>query len=193
MYVILLLFVALIAIALILLAGVSARVKPNRTRRAFVFLALTALPGLWTVGLLAQADTTLKSVGFCLGCHEMAPFGESLESQNQELLAASHYQNGWIDRERACYDCHTEPGIAGFVDAKLTGMHDLRVHFLGTIPESIELRRPYPNGICVSCHGESEMSEQPGHAPGLMREVMIGRMTCLGCHGPAHMEADGVR
>jgi nitrate/TMAO reductase-like tetraheme cytochrome c subunit len=193
MYVVFLLLGALLITAIVLFVGISAGVKSSGTRRIFVFLALTALPALWTMGLLVRADSTLRSAKFCLACHEMAPFGESLESGDQDLLAASHYQNGWINRQRACYDCHTEPGIGGFVDAKLTGIHDLRVHFLGTIPEKIELRRPYPSSICISCHGERDISERDGHSPGLLREVMIGNMTCVGCHGPAHGELRGAR
>ena len=186
MFNLLLLLAALAVMAIILIAGVSAGIKPNRTRRAFIFLALAALPGLWTVGLLVRADATMKTNAFCLRCHEMAPFGESLESSDPDVLAASHYGNGWISRERACYDCHTEKTIRGAIVAKLTWLHDLRVHYLGTIPDTIRLHEPYNSAICMSCHGEVSEAELPGHPPGLPEEIEEGRMSCLDCHGPGH-------
>jgi cytochrome c-type protein NapC len=186
MYIALLLVAALIAIGVALLAGVSAGVKPSMTRRAFVFLALAALPGLWTMGLLVRADSTMKSVGFCLRCHEMEPFGESLHSSDQSLLAASHYQNAWVPQDRACYGCHTEDTLEGEIDAKIKGMDNLRIHYFGSIPEAMSLRKPYDSRICTSCHGESSLEKQPVHPPDLFQDVKAGGQSCLTCHGPAH-------
>jgi nitrate/TMAO reductase-like tetraheme cytochrome c subunit len=186
MYVVLLLFTALAVIAVLVLAGVSAGIKPNKTRRAFVFLALAALPGLWTLGLLVRADATMKTNRFCLRCHEMGPFAESMESGDPNLLAASHYTNDWVNRERACYDCHTEKSVRGAIEAKLTGMHDMRVHYLGTIPDTIVLRKPYGSRICLSCHGEASIVELAGHPSGLLDEIEEDLTSCLDCHGPGH-------
>ncbi|MBN1631346.1 MAG: NapC/NirT family cytochrome c [Thermoleophilia bacterium] len=186
MYTVILLLAALVVIAVALLAGVSAGVKPGMTRRAFVFLALTVLPGLWTLGLLVRADATMKSVGFCLGCHEMEPFGSTLMASGANVLAASHYRNEFVDRGSACYECHSEDTIAGAIDAKLTGLHDIRVHYLGTIPDTIRLKEPYKSSICLSCHGATAVGEEPGHPHDLMATISAGDMSCLDCHGPAH-------
>lgn len=177
--------VLITALMLVVLRSIGPRVPGPR--RTLLFLALVLLPLLWLVGALSHVDGTMKSVGFCLGCHEMATYGESLTGV--ESLAAAHYDGGWVDRERACYDCHTESTLAGEIGAKLRGMHDLRVHYLGTVPERIELAEPYPNGICLSCHGREEsFLAVAGHEypETLFEDVVGGDTSCLECHAPAH-------
>jgi nitrate/TMAO reductase-like tetraheme cytochrome c subunit len=161
----------------------------TRPRRTLLFLAIVVLPLLWLAGALLHADATMKSVGFCLRCHEMEPYGESLLAGGSRTLSGSHYSGGWVDRERACYQCHTESTLAGEIGAKWRGTHDLVVHYLGTVPEEIELIEPYPNAICLSCHGPREQFlEEAGHAypEALFDEVSNGRTSCMECHTPAH-------
>lgn len=181
---------AVLIIALLMwLLDASRRRSSLRGLRGVAFVAMVALPGLWTLGMLVHADGQMRSTGFCLSCHEMAPYGESLSSGDGDALARQHYGNGWVDAEKACYVCHTSPGVSGFVDAKLTGLHDVRVHYMGTVPDTIRLVDPYPNDICLSCHGgEPVFEDSPGHRyPETLRDDLTqDRTSCLECHGPGH-------
>ncbi len=86
-----------------------------------------------------------ETADFCGRCHTMAP----------ELAA---YEAG-PHRDVACAECHVEPGIAGWIKAKLNGTRQLVEVVLGTFPTPI----PPP-----------EHSDLPGAA-----------VTCQRCHAVA--------
>ena len=164
----------------------SMRTRATLGRRLFAFVAMCVLPGMWLLGMFAYADTSMRSTSFCLSCHEMRPYGESLTVRGEESLAAAHYMGGRSERDKACYVCHTKPGLAGYVDAKLRGIHDVRVHYFGEIPETLSIRGDYDVGICLDCHGPTEnFREQPLHKA-VMADIEVGKASCLDCHGPAH-------
>lgn len=180
---------AVLIIAFILVALRAPGRAATGPRRTLLFVVIVVLPLLWLTGALRHADATMKSVGFCLRCHEMEPYGESLMSGDSRTLSGTHYSGGWVDRERACYQCHTEYTLAGEIGAKWRGTHDLMVHYFGTVPEKIELIEPYSNTICLSCHGPRGLFlEEAGHAypEALFDEVSNDRTSCMECHAPAH-------
>lgn len=180
---------AVLIIAFILVTLRAPRRTVTGPHRTLLLAAIVVLPLLWLTGALLHADATMKSVGFCLRCHEMEPYGESLMSDDSATLSGAHYRSGWIDRERACYQCHTEDTLAGEIGAKCRGTYDLIVHYFGTVPEKIELIEPYPNAVCLSCHGPRErFLEEAGHAypESLFDDVSHDRTPCLDCHAPAH-------
>ena len=117
----------------------------------------------------------------------MLPYVESLEAAD-ESLASAHYGAEAVNRDRACYTCHTRPGFGGYVEAKLTGLHDLRVHFLGEVPDELVLRHEYDTAICLKCHTASEsFGSEAMHEP-FMDGILSGDVSCLECHGPAHAQ-----
>jgi cytochrome c-type protein NapC len=177
---------AVVVLALLVTLRSSMRTRATFGRRVFTFVAMFALPALWFLGMFAYADNSMRKTTFCLSCHEMQPFGQSLTAHDQETLAAAHYMGGRSDREKACYVCHTKPGLAGYVDAKLRGIHDVKVHYLGDIPETLRIRGGYDVSICLDCHGPTEnFREQPLHQA-IMDDIDSGAVSCLDCHGPAH-------
>ncbi|MBD3348899.1 MAG: hypothetical protein GF400_06845 [Candidatus Eisenbacteria bacterium] len=169
----------------------SMRTRATPGRRLFTFAAMVALPGLWLLGMFAFADVSMRSTSFCLSCHEMKPYGASLTAGGEETLAAAHYMGGRSDRDKACYVCHTKPGLSGYIDAKLRGLHDVRVHYFGEIPETLRIKGGYDVNICLDCHGETEnFRDDPAHRP-VMEDIESGGVTCLDCHGPAHAVSEG--
>jgi nitrate/TMAO reductase-like tetraheme cytochrome c subunit len=179
---------ALIIIVLAWRAGRMGGLRGDRSR-SFAVLMMVALPALWVVGALAYADRATKTTSFCLKCHEMQPYGESVKSAN-ESVPSTHYRNEWVDRETGCYVCHASPGLAGAAVARMKGLRDVFVHFVGEVPDPIELDAPYDATICLSCHDRDEaFLELPAHRA-LAEASRGGEVTCGGCHVVAHALAD---
>lgn len=177
---------ALVALAALITLRCSMRTRATLRRRLFTFAAMCVLPGLWLLGMLAYADTSMRKTSFCLSCHEMEPYGKSLTSNGVETLAAAHYRGGRSDREKACYVCHTRPGLPGYVDAKLRGLHDVRVHYLGDVPETLSIRGGYDVSVCLECHGRTENFREQAVHLAVMDGIEAGDVSCLDCHGAAH-------
>lgn len=154
--------------------------------RIALFAGFAILPV--SVGLSGLAVGIGKSseTEFCLSCHEMTDYGRTLFVDNPDALAAVHYQNRTIDRDHTCYRCHTNYALFGHVSAKFNGLKHVYVHYLGTIPEEIELYEPYPSSICLECHedGRSYL-ESAGHE-GELEALASGKKVCLECHDVAH-------
>ena len=132
----------------------------------WLFLALFLLPGLLLLGGAGRHYEQAKTTRFCLSCHIIQPYGESLYIDHAGFLPASHYQNKRIPVERACYTCHTNYTMFGDVDDKIRGVKHVWHNFWGTASDPVELYEPYPNRACLECHaGARSYEEQAVHAP----------------------------
>lgn len=183
---------AVIVVLLITLARLV-RTRSTGVVRLFSVVAMGVLPALWLLGMLAYADSEMKKVSFCTSCHEMYAYGRSLDVDDDESLPAQHYRNNRVDRKKACYTCHTNPGLLGYLDAKLRGMHDVRVHYFGEAPDDLELVEPFRNAVCLKCHGHAEnFLEGYGHQQPetLIDDLMAEEMSCLDCHDVGHVLED---
>ena len=185
----------LAAVIIVLLVALTRFLRTPATGvvRVFSVIAMGALPALWLMSMLLFANSAMTKVSFCSKCHEMDPYVASLEVDDDESLAASHYRHNRVDKKKACYTCHTNPGFLGFLDAKMRGMHDVRVHYFGKAPEELELVEPYRNAICLKCHGEAEnFLEGDGHQypETLIDELKAEEMSCLDCHDTGHILED---
>jgi len=118
--------------------------RSDRPSRTLLFAAMVLLPAVWLSFALVRADSTTKSVGFCLSCHEMEEYGRDLRSGDARSLASLHYVGRESDAGSVCFRCHSRPSVAGQLDAKLRGARDLWVHYFGDIPDTMSLIRPYP-------------------------------------------------
>jgi nitrate/TMAO reductase-like tetraheme cytochrome c subunit len=123
------------------LRGRRLRLPRSRGGLFALLLVLTGLGGgvmFSTVSLIQWTETA----DFCGRCHTMAP----------ELAA---YEAG-PHREVACAECHVEPGITGWVKAKLNGTRQLVEVILGTFPEPIpppdHTDLPLASDTCQKCH-----------------------------------------
>jgi nitrate/TMAO reductase-like tetraheme cytochrome c subunit len=180
---------AVVILALAARAKRGGEVRRPAPRRFYAVLVMVVLPVLWILGALAYADSATRSTAFCLKCHEMEPYGTSVTADNA-TVPATHYRNEWVDRETACYVCHSSPGLRGYAVAKAKGLRDVVVHFLGEVPDEIHLDEPYDAAICLSCHGRDEaFLDLPAHRA-TVESPAADRPTCAGCHAVAHALGD---
>jgi nitrate/TMAO reductase-like tetraheme cytochrome c subunit len=119
------------------------RLRLPRSRRGLfaLLLVLSALGGIATFSAVTLLNWT-ETADFCGRCHTMAP----------ELAA---YEAG-PHRDVACAECHVEPGVAGWIKAKLNGTRQLVEVVLGTFPEPIpppdHSLLPSASDTCQKCH-----------------------------------------
>ncbi len=175
-----------VAILAALLVGLRPSLTKARGGKVLAFVALFALPLLVTgLGTATHLEHS-KSTEFCLSCHVMEPYGRSLAIDDSEYLPAVHFQNSLVDRDHACFDCHTSYTMYGDFAAKMRGLKHVWVNYLGTVPETIELYEPYQNRECLHCHGgarsfvENEMHEDD------LEAMASGETPCLECHEFVH-------
>lgn len=149
------------------------------------WLAFLVFPALGlTMGGSAHLEHS-KTTHFCLSCHVMKPYGESLHVADEAYLPASHFQNARVHRETACYDCHTTYTMYGDLRAKLKGFKHVMVNYLGEIPERLHLYEPYANRECLHCHSGARSYEESFHGE-MSQELDSGETSCLECHELTH-------
>ena len=120
-----------------------------RTRRGF-FALLLVVAGV----AAALAFGTITAIGwtdtadFCGRCHQMSP----------ELAA---YDAG-PHRDVPCADCHVEPGIGGWVKAKINGTRQLIEVLTGTYPKPVpppdHANLPAASETCLTCHSLKKLA-----------------------------------
>lgn len=193
------LFAALAIIACLRIATL----KPAHLRRSrLIKLGIVALPAAAVYKLLAfggivaaPAATTFLAhyntfertheVQACNSCHVMTPMVTDMLDPASQTLAARHYRNGWI-AENQCYHCHSDYGLNGSLEAKMTGFRHLARYTTSTYTEPIKYRGDYVNGNCLNCHrGTPKFLAIDSHSAGWDR-LQNNQMSCLNCHGYAH-------
>lgn len=174
----------LLTIALILLVAAQPSLTRTRGGKALAFVALFALPvASVRAGFNLHYEST-KSTSFCLSCHVMEPYGESLLVADETFLPAAHFQNVRMARDKACFTCHTQYTLFGDLNAKMNGLTHLWVYYTGQTPERIELYSPYQNRECLHCHSGARNFEAL-HVDD-MTEFVGNEISCMDCHGTAH-------
>ena len=114
-----------------------------RTRRgvAALLLVIGGLGSFLVVGAV-QVVAWTETADFCGRCHTMGP----------ELTAHANGPHADV----TCGECHVEPGIQGWVKAKINGTRQLIEIVLGTFPEPIPPpdhdALPPPSKTCMTCH-----------------------------------------
>jgi cytochrome c-type protein NapC len=179
--------------ALALLVGLRAEVTRSREGKMLAFVALFLLPvGAALLGFSEHMERA-TSTQFCLSCHVMHDYGQSLLIDDPSYLPAQHYQNNRVPRDRACYTCHTDYTMFGTVTAKLRGLRHLQVQYFGNIPapQDIKLYTPYNNRECLHCHlGSRKFEEASPHrkTDDLLMQMKSGKRSCTssGCHEFIH-------
>ena len=181
-----------IAGAALLLALLA--VRPGITRSAegkiLAGIALFVLPALAAYGGASEHLDRAKSTQYCLSCHDMSDYGKSMRVDD-EILAATHFQNNLVPRDRACYSCHTDYGWSGDFRAKARGFKHVMKAYFGTVPDTIRISRRYRNRDCLHCHlGSRSFEESVTHlgGPVPMADIKSGKTSCIksGCHDLVH-------
>jgi cytochrome c-type protein NapC len=172
-------------------------IRPDITRakggKIFAFVALFILPALVLWGGFTTHMEQAQSTNFCLSCHVMTDYGRSLLVDDPSYIAAAHFQNIRVPRDRACYTCHTDYTMFGDVHSKVRGVRHLYVQYFGTVPpaDQIKLYTPYNNRECLHCHdGARKFEELQAHikVPGRMDEIKSNSLSCTAakCHDTVH-------
>jgi len=104
-------------------------------------ILLIVLGGIVFIGASFQVIEAQPE--FCKSCHEMD----------------FHY-NTWKDSshvdEANCLDCHTEPGVKGFIDAKIRALTELAAHITGKYEVPIRSNIRVKDQTCLRCHPDAE-------------------------------------
>ncbi len=171
---------------------------PLTTRRGVVLFAFLVTGTAVAAGAgVMHAVEYSESIGFCGLCHTMDP--------EQKGLAASAHANV------TCAECHVEPGVAGFVKAKINGTRQLAEVVTGTFPKPIppadHAALPSTKDTCLSCHtlrsitaggGPTQLILRPSYADDekntrttvavLLRPAAVGSSDAVSVHW--HVEKD---
>ncbi|MCA9682353.1 MAG: NapC/NirT family cytochrome c [Myxococcales bacterium] len=183
---IVLLIIALALLGALVMFFLLDRLTPSRA--GWIALAFTAcgLPLLAVGGGSAYAVKASSSTEFCLECHEMGDYGRSLFIDDRTVLPATHYQNRLVERDQACFSCHTDYAMWGDMKAKLNGLKHVWVHYAGEVPETLELYQPYPNHNCLHCHDDGRRFTEAIPHRGKLDALYADETSCLSCHGKGH-------
>jgi cytochrome c-type protein NapC len=180
-----------VAIALLLIFIARPSVTRDRNGRILAFLGIFAIPSLaFAVGFNAHVERS-KRTEFCLTCHIMEPYGRSLRIDDSEYVPASHVQNNRVNRDEACFTCHTTYALYGDLKAKIGGLRHIVVNYFGSKPDTIKLYEPYNNRECLHCHNGSrsfESNDAHAETDTTMMAIKANRLSCLesGCHDLVH-------
>lgn len=187
--------IAFVVVCAALATLVALRSEMTRARggKILAFLGLFLLPALSVVaGFSTQMDRA-QSTTFCLSCHVMTDYGRSLLVDDPSYIAAIHYQNNRVPRDRACYTCHTNYAMFGGVRAKMHGARHVFVQYVGKVPapDQIKLYEPYNNRECLHCHAGARKFEQlSAHTktPETLGNITSNRLSCIAsrCHDTVH-------
>jgi nitrate/TMAO reductase-like tetraheme cytochrome c subunit len=150
--------------------------------KVLAFFGFFLLPCTAFLGANLTHLETSQSTEFCLSCHVMEPYGKSLYIDRPDAIAAAHFQNARIPREKACYTCHTTYTMFGDIHTKIRGLKHLYYNYFSDPEREIALYDPFENRECLHCHnGARSFEEHPVHVP-LRAQIGTGELKCVGCH-----------
>ena len=126
-----------------------------------------------------------KRVEFCSSCPVMQPFIEDMKDPDSETLAALHFKNRYIQREQ-CYNCHSDYGIFGTMEAKLAGLGHIWKESTKSYELPIAISKPYKFTICLNCHAQALRFLEIEDHESAVSAVLAGESACLECHDEVH-------
>ena len=187
------LIIAGLTVALALFIGLRPTFTQSREGKALAFMGVLILPVISGWFGFEEQMNRAESTKFCLSCHVMHDFGQSLLVDDPSYIPAVHYQNNLVPREHACYTCHTDYAMFGTAIAKWHGMQHVLVQYFGTVPkpEDIKLYQPYNNRECLHCHlGSRKFEGEPKHSklPVTLAGIKENKISCTAskCHDIVH-------
>jgi len=157
--------------------------------RLVALLAFIVLPATAVFFANYHPFQGVHEVQGCASCHVMLPMVNDMQDPGSETLAARHYRNRWIADDQ-CFHCHSDYGLGGNLEAKLTGFRHLARYTTRTYHEPIKARIKFDNNNCLHCHDKTPKfvaveSHVTDHTQLATNQVM-----CVECHGDAHPTAE---
>jgi len=116
--------------------------------------ALALILGVLVIGaILTIGGTSVvhysEGASFCTTCHTMQPQKKAYEAG--------------VHQDVACGECHVDPGVLGFVKAKLAGTYELYSLVTNTYPTPIppieHEKLPPTKNTCEKCHALSQIAK----------------------------------
>jgi predicted CXXCH cytochrome family protein len=132
--------------------------------------------------LVAVAATYTERSSFCgYACHEMNQYGDTWKAS--------------VHKDIACVRCHIKPGTVEFVEAKLSAVREIWVHFLGQEKKPIAVTEHIPDSTCTAsgCHPRATIKD-PISLTGVPFSHRSHRkdLMCIDCHQQVvHKSAPG--
>ena len=169
-------------------------IRPSVTHavgwKIVAFIGLCVLPAMCIVGGMNTHIQRSEQTRFCISCHVMIPYGQSLYVDDPSHIPAQHFQNHRVPVDMACYSCHADYGIYGPLKDKLQGLKRIYLQYVSTPPDPAAIRIPggFKNAQCLHCHlGARNFEENAVHAA-LLDSLKSEQTSCLtsGCHDTAH-------
>ena len=165
-----------------------ARVPALVLARLVALMALLVLPAVAVFLANYHVFEGVHEVRGCASCHVMLPMVNDMKDPASGTLAARHYKNRWI-AENQCYHCHSDYGLGGNLEAKMTGFRHLARYTTRTYHEPIKSRVRFDNKNCLNCHeGTPRFEAVQSHATA-HEKLVANQMICLNCHGQPHPTA----
>jgi len=190
--------IALVLFSIIAIAVFVARPAITATfgGKVMAFLVLFVLPLLClSMGVSSEMERS-TTTNFCLSCHIMQPYGQSLHVDDPSYLAAAHFQNHRVPADEACFTCHTNYAMFGTFKAKMHGLRHVYIYYFGKspAPDNIKLYEPFNNRECLHCHLGARSFEQGAvhnADADLLPAVKANKVSCIssGCHETVHSVA----
>jgi cytochrome c-type protein NapC len=167
-------------------------VRPSVTIGAgwkiLAFIGLSVLPALCIVGGMNTHMQRSEQRQFCISCHAMVPYGQSLYVDDPKHIPAQHFQNHRVPPDMACYTCHADYTIYGPLKDKMAGLTRIYMQYVSKPPNPITIAGGFKNAQCLHCHlGARSFEENPIHTA-IRDSLVSNQMSCLtsGCHDTAH-------
>lgn len=88
--------------------------------KLLAFVALVLMPAAVVAVANYHVFEGVEKVRGCASCHIMRPMVNDMRDAGSNTLAARHFRNRWIV-DRQCYECHTDYGLSGALNAKMEG------------------------------------------------------------------------
>lgn len=152
--------------------------------KALLFGSIFVLPVIVVFLATAHGMQEAMTVESCGACHVMEGHVADLKDPKSDSLAAMHYKNRSIQTNH-CYTCHSDYGMFGTVAGKMVGLRHTYYNITGNYEKPIKIASPYPNVRCLTCHAGAQ-NFLAKHEKDEVDKLMVGKDSCLDCHGPAH-------
>jgi cytochrome c-type protein NapC len=176
----------IVATALVLILVIRPSLTEETGGKILAFVALFIVPVIaLAVGGSSHLEKS-KKTEFCLSCHVMEPYGQSLFIDDPAYIPANHFQNSRVPQVEACYTCHTQYTMFGGATAKLRGLKHVAINYFGRIPEELELYSPYENRECLHCHDGARSFEEQEIHDAMSDDLKANEISCLDCHNLSH-------
>lgn len=184
--------ILIVLIATSVLLAAVLLVRPNITSGAIgkilAFIALFALPALCVAGGISVHTQRSEQRQFCISCHSMEPYGQSLYIDDPKYIPAIHFQDHRVPADTPCYACHADYGLFGPLSDKLRGVARIYFQYVSTPPNPITIAGGFKNAQCLHCHaGARNFEEDPLHSA-IMSTLTSNQLSCVssGCHDMVH-------